>query len=216
MWANSYPSGHSSGIWGGSMVLMELLPNLADKIMAVTNQFAVNRTIARYHWNSDTVNGRVLGGATNAISHAASDYDALLEKARKDLENPTPTPTPEPTDKVNLTLSYAIGGYGSCHCDSGEQTITHNCRKQADTDRHPSINVSQKVNFTIEGAGMKTADGKTSGVWEAGKNYELICPAVGEGEEKTAKITMSNENGVRILNYTLCRCSTHDDGAGSK
>ncbi len=191
---------------------MELMPQLADKIMRAANQFAVNRTVARYHWTSDTINGRVLGSATNAVSHAASDYEELLEKSRKQLDNPTPEPTP--TEKVNLTLSYAIGGYGSCHCDSGEQTITHNCKKQADTDRHPSINVSQKVNFTIEGAGVKTVDGKTSGTWEAGVNYELVCPAVGEGEEKTAKITMRNDNGVRILNYKLCRCSTHDDGAG--
>lgn len=215
LYANSYPSGHSSGIQGAGMVLMELMPELSDKILRALNQFAVNRTIARYHWNSDTVNGRVLGGATNAVAHAASDYDARLEEARKELENPSPEPTPTPTEKVNLTLSYAIGGYGSCHCDSGEQTITHNCKKQADTDRHPSINVSQKVEFTIEGAGMKTVDGKTSGTWETNKNYELICPAVGEGEEKTAKITMRNDNGIRILYYKLCRCSTHDDGAGS-
>jgi hypothetical protein len=86
LWANSYPSGHSSGIWGGAMVLMELMPERADKIMAAANMFAVNRTIARYHWNSDTVNGRVLGSATNAVSHASIDYDELLNKAKKEIE----------------------------------------------------------------------------------------------------------------------------------
>ena len=86
MWANSYPSGHSSGIWGGAMVLMELMPERADKIMAAANMFAVNRTIARYHWNSDTVNGRVLGSTTNAVSHASIDYDELLNKAKKEIE----------------------------------------------------------------------------------------------------------------------------------
>ena len=86
LWANSYPSGHSSGIWGGAMVLMELLPKLSDKIMAAANMFAVNRTVARYHWNSDTINGRVLGSATNAVSHASSDYDSRLEEIRTSLK----------------------------------------------------------------------------------------------------------------------------------
>jgi len=86
LWANSYPSGHSSGIFGGAMVLMELMPNRADKILKAANQFAVNRTIARYHWTSDTINGRVLGSATNAVAHASNDYDDLLNKARKEIE----------------------------------------------------------------------------------------------------------------------------------
>jgi hypothetical protein len=85
LYANSYPSGHSSGIWGGALGLMELMPQLADKIMAAANSFAINRTIARYHWTSDTINGRVLGSATNAVSHAASDYDELLNKAKKEI-----------------------------------------------------------------------------------------------------------------------------------
>lgn len=53
--------------------------------MSAANAFAVNRTVARYHWTSDTINGRVLGSATNAVSHAASDYDDLLNNARKEL-----------------------------------------------------------------------------------------------------------------------------------
>ena len=86
LWANSYPSGHSSGIWGGAMVLMELMPERADKIMTAANMFAIGRTIARYHWNSDTINGRVLGSATNAVSHASSDYDELLNNAKMEIE----------------------------------------------------------------------------------------------------------------------------------
>ncbi len=85
LYANSYPSGHSAGIIGAAMVLMELMPNKADVILKTANQYAVNRTISRYHWTSDTINGRVLGTATNAVSHAASDFDDLLNKARKEL-----------------------------------------------------------------------------------------------------------------------------------
>ena len=85
LYANSYPSGHSSGMFCCSMVLMELLPNKADLILRAANQYAVNRTIARYHWTSDTINGRVLGAATNAICHAASDYYDMLNKIKKEL-----------------------------------------------------------------------------------------------------------------------------------
>ena len=60
------------------------MPQLADKIMAAANNFAINRTIARYHWTSDTINGRVLGGATHAVCHATSDYDTMLNKAKKE------------------------------------------------------------------------------------------------------------------------------------
>ena len=85
LYANSYPSGHSSGMFCCSMLLMELLPNKADKILREANQYAVNRTIARNHWTSDTLNGRVLGSATNAICHAASDYYKMLKTIEKEL-----------------------------------------------------------------------------------------------------------------------------------
>jgi hypothetical protein len=218
LYANSYPSGHSSGMWGGAMVLMELMPDRVDKIMKAANQFAINRTIARFHWTSDTINGRVLGSAHNAVCHASSDFYELLANAKNELEgNATPEPeiTPEPDNrKVNTSLSYIIGGYGSCHVDPGEKTLTHNCNKECNKERHPYISVSERVNFTIEG-GVKTVDGKTSGTWEANTNYELVCPAVSEGEEKVAVITMSNSNGTRVLNYKLSRSGTKDEGPGT-
>ena len=87
LYANSYPSGHSAGIMGAAMVLMELIPDKADKILKTANQYAINRTISRYHWTSDTINGRVLGSLTNAVAHASSDYDMLLEKSYKEIKN---------------------------------------------------------------------------------------------------------------------------------
>lgn len=84
LWANSYPSGHSSGMFGGAMVLMEMMPSKVDVILKEANQFAINRTIARYHWTSDTINGRVLGSAQNAVSHAASNFDELLKQAENE------------------------------------------------------------------------------------------------------------------------------------
>lgn len=85
LYANSYPSGHSSFIWSLAMSLMEIFPDHADNIIRCATNFAVNRTVARYHWNSDTINGRVLGSAINAVAHAASDYDSYFAKAIDDI-----------------------------------------------------------------------------------------------------------------------------------
>lgn len=64
---------------------MEIFPDKADGIMRCATKFAINRTVARYHWNSDTLNGRVLGSAINAVAHAASDYDTVLDTAIEEI-----------------------------------------------------------------------------------------------------------------------------------
>ena len=85
LYANSYPSGHSSGIISGAMGLMEIMPSRADMILEAANQFALNRSIARFHWNSDTINGRVLGTATNAVSHAALAFNEEFFESKTNL-----------------------------------------------------------------------------------------------------------------------------------
>jgi len=85
LYANSYPSGHSAGIWNTALMLMEIMPDRADRIMRAANEYAMSRVIARYHWNSDTIVGRVLGSAINAVTHATSDYDSRLSSAKSEL-----------------------------------------------------------------------------------------------------------------------------------
>lgn len=84
LYANSYPSGHASGIWSAAMTLIELYPLKADLIMRAANDFAVSRVVSRYHWNSDIIQGRVIGSIMNPVCHATSDYNLLLEEARKE------------------------------------------------------------------------------------------------------------------------------------
>lgn len=86
LWANSYPSGHSAAIWSCCLLLIELLPHRADKIMAASNRFAVNRTIARYHWNSDTIQGRVLATCVAPIIRCCSDWNERFSKAKECLK----------------------------------------------------------------------------------------------------------------------------------
>ena len=80
LYANSYPSGHSSGSWCAGMSLIEMYPQKADAILREMILFSTNRSIARYHWMSDVIQGRIVGSAMNAVCHAASDYDELMAK----------------------------------------------------------------------------------------------------------------------------------------
>lgn len=212
LYANSYPSGHSAYIAGITMMMMELMPSVAGGLMKDMGWFRLSRVVTRYHHLSDTTIGLLVGMMFVPVLRACQNFgwDDRLNRARKELDGDEP----QPEEIVNTSLSYVCGGYGSCHVDAGEASLNHYCNKEANKERHPFINVSQKVEFTIEGAGVHTIDGKTSVTWEAGKDYELICPAVSEGEEKVAKITMRNAKGVRVLNYKLSRRGTHDDGTG--
>lgn len=84
LYANSYPSGHASGIWSAAMTLIELFPQKADLIMRAANDFANSRVISRYNWNSDVIQGKVIGSIMNPICHAAADYTQLLDAAIKE------------------------------------------------------------------------------------------------------------------------------------
>lgn len=83
--ANSYPSGHSAGIWCVAMMLAELMPDKTDLIMRIANEFSINRTVTRFHWTSDTILGRILGSVANMLCHATTDYMTLLKIAKKEL-----------------------------------------------------------------------------------------------------------------------------------
>lgn len=85
VYANSYPSGHSSGIFATALFLIELLPLKADLIMKAANDFAVSRQICRYHWNSDTIVGRLSGAAIAPVMRASTDYASLLAAAREEI-----------------------------------------------------------------------------------------------------------------------------------
>lgn len=211
LYANSYPSGHSAFIKGVAMTLADIMPDKADKILKAMVEFSNGRVICHYHNMSDVIHGRVVGGfiVPKLCACTNIDYYKRLKEAREEYLNPKP----QPTEKVNTSLAYSIGGYGSCHVDAGEKEMVHKCTKQCTKERHPSIIVNQRVEFTIEGGGVTDANGKTSGVWEANIQYGIKCPSV--TEDKYAYITMRNENGVKVLEYRCSKDGTHDDGAGT-
>lgn len=86
LYANSYPSGHASGIMGVALALIELMPDKADAILAAAFDFSQSRSITRYHWMSDILNGLVVGCCQYFVSRAASDFSDLLEAADKETQ----------------------------------------------------------------------------------------------------------------------------------
>ena len=46
----------------------------------------MSRTIARYHWTSDTIHGRVVGSMFVPILHSVENYDTerLVDEAKKE------------------------------------------------------------------------------------------------------------------------------------
>ena len=85
VYANSYPSGHSAYIWSIGLLLIELMPGLAHLIMRAANGYAVSRQITRFHYNSDTLMGRVIAAAMAPVIRATADYQQVLDAARDDL-----------------------------------------------------------------------------------------------------------------------------------
>ena len=86
LYANSYPSGHASGIMGVALALIELMPDKADAILAAAFDFSQSRSITRYHWMSDILNGLVVGCCQYFVSRAASDFSDMLEAADKETQ----------------------------------------------------------------------------------------------------------------------------------
>ena len=87
LYANSYPSGHASGIMGVALALIELMPDKADAILAAAFDFSQSRSITRYHWMSDILNGLVVGCCQYFVSRAASDFSDLLAAADKETQS---------------------------------------------------------------------------------------------------------------------------------
>ena len=85
VFANSYPSGHSSTTFAGALFLIETMPMRADLILKAANQYATDRQITRYHWLSDTIIGRLSGAAIMPVVRGSSDYASMLSDARSEV-----------------------------------------------------------------------------------------------------------------------------------
>ena len=70
--------------WAFNDFAMITIKIIMTVILLVANDFAVSRTVSRYHWNSDIIQGRIIGSVMNPICRATSDYGVLFEEAKKE------------------------------------------------------------------------------------------------------------------------------------
>jgi acid phosphatase (class A) len=81
----SYPSGHTAVGWAWALILAEVAPEHADRILARGLTFGESRNVCNVHWHSDVVQGRLMGAASVARLHAEPTFRADLEAARAEL-----------------------------------------------------------------------------------------------------------------------------------
>jgi len=78
----SYPSGHTAIGWAWALILTEIAPDRADRLIARGRAFGESRVVCNAHWYSDVMEGRFMGAATVAKLHADPAFCADLAAAK--------------------------------------------------------------------------------------------------------------------------------------
>ncbi len=81
----SYPSGHTAIGWAWALILSEVSPDQANAILARGRAFGQSRVMCNVHWQSDVIEGRMIGAATVARLHADPLFAADLAAAKQEL-----------------------------------------------------------------------------------------------------------------------------------
>ena len=81
----SYPSGHSAIGYGFGLILSEVMPDRAAKLVARGRAMGDSRRICNVHWLSDIEEGRVIASATVMRLNADPAFAADLAAARKEV-----------------------------------------------------------------------------------------------------------------------------------
>jgi acid phosphatase (class A) len=81
----SYPSGHAAIGWAWALILCEIDPEHTDAILARGLAFGQSRVICDVHWQSDVIEGRIIGAGTVARLHADPAFRMEVEAAKAEL-----------------------------------------------------------------------------------------------------------------------------------
>ncbi len=82
----SYPSGGAAVGWAWALILSEIAPDRANAILARGRNVGRSRVICNAHWESDVIQGGVMGAATVARLHANDAFLADLTASKTELE----------------------------------------------------------------------------------------------------------------------------------
>lgn len=88
----SYPSGHSTIGYGWGMVMAEIVPDRAARLVARGRAFGDSRRVCNVHWLSDVEEGRLIAPAVLARLHSDPAFVADLAAARAEVAAARKTP----------------------------------------------------------------------------------------------------------------------------
>jgi acid phosphatase (class A) len=83
--SGSYPSGHTSLGWAWALILSEVAPERANALLARGRAYGQGRTICNVHWQSDIMEGMVVGAAAVARLHGNPEFLADMDAAKKEV-----------------------------------------------------------------------------------------------------------------------------------
>ncbi|MGE4372598.1 MAG: phosphatase PAP2 family protein [Xanthobacter sp.] len=108
----SYPSGHAATGWALALVLTELAPERADALLARGRAYGESRMICNAHWQTDILQGRIMGSATVARLHAEADFREDLRLSRTELDSlrQHDTSPPQNCEAEARALAHGIPG----------------------------------------------------------------------------------------------------------
>ena len=84
MRGSSYPSGHSTRGWTVAMVLARVAPDRAELVLKRAEDYMESRLICGMHFPSDVEAGHDVAIAVVSHLDAAPEFQADLDRARKE------------------------------------------------------------------------------------------------------------------------------------
>jgi acid phosphatase (class A) len=82
---DSYPSGHATVGYLNALVLIEMVPEKRDEILARADEYAHNRLVCGVHYKSDIQAGKLVGYTLHAAMDANPQFQKELASARIEL-----------------------------------------------------------------------------------------------------------------------------------
>jgi hypothetical protein len=108
----SYPSGHSAQIWMLGILISQMDVKNIETYMKKCYEDSVNRSVGRFHWNSDCMIGRLFGTMSIPLIMAMDGMRSGFEDMQKRIQNQD-TKTTELGQDININISIKNNSKGT-------------------------------------------------------------------------------------------------------
>lgn len=108
----SYVSGHSAQIWALALLLTQMDEDSTLRPIEWVRkafEYSINRSVGRFHWNSDCIYGRLFGTMCLPIINAMTGLKDGYKAMKQFVQNPSPEPTPEGDWQANIIIKNLTG-----------------------------------------------------------------------------------------------------------